>query len=256
MKKKRMIFSLLFDDGNFILSRNFNRQSVGDLNWLDKNYNFNNISKYIDEMIILNISNNRSSSNKKKFIFSIKYLSQKCFMPVSAGGGIRSINDAKELLNSGADKIILNTEITNMKLVKKLALDFGRQCIVGSLDFKKMSKLNYSIYIKNGSQKVNSTTKQYIKKINQKYVGELFINSIDKDGTGTGLDFDILNYFKNNEIPIIFQGGVGNASHFVEGLSNKQIDAVSTANLLNFIGDGIKHARSKILKKNINIPLR
>jgi len=256
MIKKRMIFTLLFDEGNFILSRNFSRQSIGDLNWLDKNYNFSNIYKYIDEMVILNVSNNRNKANKKKFIFSIKYLSENCFMPISAGGGISSLEDAKEILENGADKIIINSNLVKGNLTKKLAYEFGRQCIVGSLDFKKIDKKKYAIFINNGKDKIKNVIDDYIQKIDPKLVGELLVNSIDKDGTGTGLDFGILKYFNKNKIPLIFQGGVGNSKHFIEGLNNKNIRAVSTANLLNFVDDGIKQARIKILQKKINIPSR
>lgn len=251
-----MIFTLLFDEGNFVLSRNFSRQSIGDLHWLDKNYNFSNIYKYIDEMVILNVSNNRTKSNKKKFIFSIKYLSENCFMPISAGGGIDSLEEAKEMLENGADKIIINSNLIKGNLIKKLAHAFGRQCVVGSLDFKKINKEKHAIFINNGQNRIKNLINDYIKKIDPKLVGELLINSMDKDGTGTGLDFKILKYFKKNKIPLIFQGGVGNSKHFIEGLKNKNIQAVSTANLLNFVDDGIKQARIKILQQKINIPSR
>ena len=93
------------EDGDFVLSRNFNRQKIGDNKWLDINYNFSSIHRYIDEMIILNISNlSKNDKNKKNFISSFKKISKNCFVPITAGGGISSIKDAKELLDNGADK--------------------------------------------------------------------------------------------------------------------------------------------------------
>ena len=149
-----MIFTLLYDDGNFVLSRNFNRQKIGDNKWLDVNYNFSSIHKYIDEMIILNISDSRNDINKKNFINSLREISKNCFVPITAGGGITSIKDARELLDNGADKIAINTKLYDKNFIKKLALKFGRQCIVGSIDFKKKEKKDYFIFSNNGKKKV------------------------------------------------------------------------------------------------------
>ena len=251
-----MIFTLLYDDGNFVLSRNFNRQKIGDNKWLDINYNFGSIHRYIDELILLNISNVRDKLNKKNFIKSLKDISKNCFVPITAGGGIVSIKDAKELLDNGADKISINTKLYDKNFIKKLAQKFGRQCIVGSLDFKKDEKKKYNLLINNGKKKIDTSIKNYIKHMESKIIGEILLNSIDKDGTGNGLDFEILKFFKDVKIPIIFQGGVGNSKHFAEGLKNKNIQAVSTANILNFIDEGLKYAREQILQQRINIPVR
>ena len=109
MLKKRVIFTLLYCDGSYMLSRNFRLQKVGDLHWLKENYNFSQISFFIDELIVINIS--RSHNNQKSFLLDLEKLSKDCFLPISAGGGIRSPNTAKDLFNSGADKILLNTAI-------------------------------------------------------------------------------------------------------------------------------------------------
>lgn len=256
MIKKRMIFTLLYDDGDFVLSRNFNRQKIGDNKWLDINYNFSSIHRYIDEMIILNISNLRNDKNKKNFINCLRKISKNCFVPITSGGGISSIKDAKDLLDNGADKIAINTKLYKKDFIKKLALKFGRQCIVGSIDFKKNEKKKYSIFLNNGKRKLNISIKKFSEDLDSRFIGEMLINSIDKDGTGTGLDFEVLHYFKKTRIPIIFQGGVGNSKHFIEGLKNKDIQAVSTANILNFIDDGLKYAREQIMKQKVNLPVR
>ena len=102
MLNKRIIFTLIYENGFFMLSRNFRLQRVGNLNWLQRNYNFKNISFSIDELIILDVT--REDRNIYKFSEDIKLLTEGCFIPIVAGGGVRSIEDAHLLLNSGADQ--------------------------------------------------------------------------------------------------------------------------------------------------------
>ena len=117
MLKKRIIFTLLFCENYFVLSRNFNLQKVGDLQWLEKNYNFKETAKFIDELIILNIS---EKIIIKKFTNIFKKISANVFVPISAGG-IDSIEMVSELMNSGADKVVINTALEkDNKLITKI----------------------------------------------------------------------------------------------------------------------------------------
>ena len=160
MLKKRLIFTLLYDSGYFSLSRNFRLQRVGDLKWLKENYNFEYISRYIDELIVIDVS--KEKREIKKFSNILKELTEKIFVPISSGGGIRKLEHAKILLDSGADKVIINTSIfKDIDLIKNLASEFGRQCIVGSLDIKK-----------NLSQVLQVTKKCY--NINDILIGSIF----------------------------------------------------------------------------------
>jgi cyclase len=124
MLKSRLIFTLLYNNGNFSVSRNFNLQSVGDLNWLKENYDFESIARSVDELIILNVS--RSDENKSQFYKCIEDLSLFSFMPIAVGGRIRSIEDANILFNSGADKLVLNTSyFTAPNFIEKLIKIYG-----------------------------------------------------------------------------------------------------------------------------------
>jgi cyclase len=137
--KKRIIFSLLYDDGNFVLSRNFRRQIVGDLDWLKRNYDFSSISFYIDELIVLDIT--KGTKNSKHFLKTLESIAESCFAPISSGGGINSLSDAKNFLNSGADKIIINSLVhKDIQTTENLSIKFGQQCITLSLDIKKLEK--------------------------------------------------------------------------------------------------------------------
>ena len=122
-----MIFTLLYADGFFMLSRNFRLQKVGDLQWLKKNYNFSKISFSIDELIILDVS--REERDEESFLDIINSLTEECFIPIAAGGGINSLEQARQRLYSGADKIVINSLIaSDQELIHeqdKLVGDYG-----------------------------------------------------------------------------------------------------------------------------------
>ena len=107
MLKKRVIFTLLYDNGSFMLSRNFRLQKVGDLQWLKKNYNFSKLAFSIDELVLLDVT--RTKKDHKKFINHVRTLSEVCFIPIAAGCGIRDVELAHSLVNNGADKIVINS---------------------------------------------------------------------------------------------------------------------------------------------------
>ena len=251
MLKKRIIFSLLYCDGYFVQSRNFNIQKVGDVKWLEKNYDFKNISYYIDELIVLDIS---PKKNLDIFLKNLNIILKFCFIPISVGGGIDSFSKAKKILRNGADKIVINSNL-NSKLLNEISTTYGQQSIIASIDFKKKID-EYRIFINNSTKELKINMNKFLKKINNFPVGEIMLNSIDRDGTGNGLDFSILEFLpKKINKSVIISGGCGNAKHIFEGINKKNIDAVSTANLLNFVGDGLKLARDEILEQKDNLPV-
>ena len=236
-----------------MLSRNFRLQKVGNIDWLKKNYNFSHISFFIDELIVFDVS--RKERNIEKFSRVLNALTDGCFVPITAGGGIKKLDDAKSLLRSGADKISINTSLfSNLTLAKELVSNFGKQCVVGSIDLKKMGDGSYKIWTESGSKLINQNIPSLLSKLEKDCIGEIYINSINQDGTGQGYDLNILDNIPNNmNIPLILAGGVGNASHLLEGLKDKRVDGVATAHLFNFIGDGLKKARQNIINKDIEL---
>ena len=253
MLKKRIIFTLLFNEGEFVLSRNFTLQKVGNSEWLEKNYNFKQISRYIDELIILNVS---SIKNIKKFCKIAQRVIHHCFVPISFGGGVKTVKDAEILFKAGADKIVINSLIdTNPKIINKMAKIFGSQSIILSIDFKKEMD-GYSIWTKDGKIKNKKNISSYLNFISELNFGELYLNSMDRDGTGFGYELEILKYIPDNFTrPVIMSGGAGNSHHFLDALKKKQVDAVATANLFNFIGDGLKIARENLINSFLKFPL-
>ena len=250
MLKKRIIFTLHYENGVFNLSRNFRLQKIGDIDWLLKNYNFIKIAESIDELIIIDVS--REKRNNQEFLNTVSEISKNIFVPVCLGGGIRTLEYAKKLFESGADKIILNTSLfVNPSLIDEISQTFGAQAIIGHVDFKKRGK-DYFIYTHNGEKEFSQLDSIYFEKLLSLNFGELLLHSMDKDGTGMNFDFDILQFLpKNNPKPLIFSGGAGNYHHLQEGLTKDEIDAVSTANLLNFVGEGLINARKVMLRNDL-----
>jgi len=237
-----------------MLSRNFRLQKIGDLKWLETNYGFSEVGYSIDELIVLDVS--RTPRDRQAFCETLKALTFDCFAPIAAGGAVNSVKEAHDLLRSGADKVVVNTALhTNPDLISKLASEFGRQCIVASLDCKYLDN-TYRLVTNNGSETIDLELPQFLAEISSLPVGEIYLNSVDRDGTGNGYDFKLLECLpKSIEVPVILAGGVGNSKHLAEGLSDHRVDAVATANLLNFMGNGLALARAELINANFDIPV-
>ena len=252
MLRKRIIFSLIYSDGYFNQSRNFRLQKVGNEVWLENNYKFSKIANSIDELVIINAS--KSFKDIQRFSETITKIVENVFIPICAGGGIKSISDAELLFKSGADKILLNSVLfENPNLVLDLVKIYGSQSIVASIDYK-IQEEGLLVYINDGETKISLDLISYIEKIQSLGVGEIYLNSIDKDGTGFGYDFNTINNIMSKiKVPLIIAGGAGNEAHLINGLEINHVNAVATANLFNFIGDGLPNARKKILNRGLNI---
>jgi len=238
-----------------MLSRNFRLQKVGDLSWLKNNYDFSHISYSIDELVVLDVS--RGTRDLNMFTEALRTLSQGCFVPIAAGGGVNSVETAFKLLRSGADKIIVNTPLyDDSNLLRSLSEEFGQQCVVGSVDVKMGPENSYSCWSNCGQSEVTGNAAELLKKIFDKPIGEVYINSMDRDGTGQGLDLGLLDLLPQNVgKPVILAGGVGNADHLADGFNDERVDAVATANLFNFVGSGLRDARQCLISMGIVLPL-
>jgi cyclase len=250
--RKRIIFALIYSQHVFNQSRNFRLQKVGDLNWLEKNYRFREIAFSLDELIILNA--NRGDKQMAQFASMISKLVNDVFVPIAAGGGIRSFADAELLFNNGADKIILNSALYETPaLANDIAKVYGSQSIVAAIDYK-LNDGRPQVYIHDGSQKIEEPLENYIDRISALNIGEIYLNSIDQDGTGFGYDMQTVERMAEKiRCPLIIAGGAGNESHLSEGLALQGVNAVATANLFNFVGNGLPVARKKLLASGENI---
>ena len=253
MNFKRIIYALLYCEGEFYLSRNFSLQRVGDLNWLKNNFGFGETCDFIDELMIINVTRNPNVQDSNKFFEDINKLREKIFVPITLGGGIRNFNDAKKCFDEGADKILINyLAHKDIKTCEKISDIYGEQALSIMVDYRRENK-NINTYIKNGKI-YSKTLKEFIESVAKIKFGELILNSIDKDGTASGLDTYIFKEIpKNLENPILLMGGAGKPEHFTEVLYIEKISGVITANLFNFLGKGLEEARNFSIDKKVRL---
>ena len=192
--------------------------------------------KYVDEIIFLDISAARES-NGPNFQF-ISEIASECFIPFCYGGGIRTIQDAKKLFNIGVEKVSVNSAaLENPGLIKELAEQFGSQSVVAAMDIKKNWFGNYMVMKSQGKFKTSYKALEYAEMMQNLGAGELFVNSIDSDGTMEGFDLDILKELSDNvSIPVIACGGAGSLEHIKKVLEYTGISAVAAGSLFIFKG--------------------
>tara|TARA_B100000242_G_scaffold212674_1_gene154797 strand:- start:618 stop:1394 length:777 start_codon:yes stop_codon:yes gene_type:complete len=254
MYNKRITFSLLYSKGYFHLSRNFRLQKVGDLNWLKENYRFNETCQYIDELIFILVTENPEKNEIKQFLESVNEARKKIFAPIILGGAIRNLSNVKSYFDNGADKIIINTKADDQKFLEQISNLYGSQAISIMLDYKIDKKEHaYDVYAECGKFRKKNDLFKTIKNLDQSHYGELILHSIDKDGTGDGHDLTLLKNLSSIKKPILLMGGAGKPEHIVNSLKNDLISGIVTANLFNFIGNGLKNTRELAISQNVNV---
>jgi cyclase len=249
MLKKRVIFVLFYQDGNFCLSRNFTLQRVGNVEWLLEKFQFLSIGDFIDELIILNVSRDRgSTSSFLQLEKDVTVLMAKIFVPLTLGGGIRKIGDVSRYFQLGADKVSLNWAVGNSpQLISEVSGVYGSQAVVVSLDVRQMPE-GFTVFLDNGENAFGSLL-ETSRRAEDFGAGELLITSIDRDGTGFGLDIGMLCELQDIGIPIIGAGGAGKPAHFLEALALDNISGIATGNLFNFMGKGFSELRYELCQK-------
>ncbi len=250
MLKKRLIFTLLYSDGGYMLSRNFRLQAVGDLKWLRENYDFDAIAQSIDELVVLDVT--RGERDLTAFSEHLRQLSGDYFLPIAAGGGLRTLEDGYRLLGANADKLVINSALVdNPALVNALARTFGSQCVVASIDCRRIGA-GYRVFVHNGEIDSGLDLVAAVSRAADLGAGEIYLTSIDKDGSGFGYDEDLMTQLgRITCLPVILSGGVGRYQHFCDGLAIDGVTGASTANIYNFIVGGLARARSHIATRGI-----
>lgn len=254
MLKKRLIFTLLYDNGYFMLSRNFRLQRVGDFSWLVKNYDFARTATAIDELVILNVQRDRRSD--PDFIRHLQQLCDLCFVPITAGGGIRDFDSGAELLSNGADKVLINTVASaNPRVVFEIAETFGQQSIVLGIDLQRFEGTFRPLVDCGRETPTYSSISDYLEELTMLPVGEWYVNSVDRDGTGLGFDTDLLEILPTTRRqPLILAGGASKPEHFQQVFNDPRVSALATAHLFNFIGDGLLKVRNVLLNDGFDLP--
>ncbi|MBB1287122.1 imidazole glycerol phosphate synthase subunit HisF [Flavisolibacter sp. BT320] len=206
----------------------------------------------IDEIIYLDISASRKQQGPD--YEQIKMASQKCFVPLTVGGGITNIDEIKELMHCGADKISLNqSAIRQPSLIKEAAHIFGDQCVVVSIDAVRTND-GYRVFDYINHQTLNETPAAFAQKAQELGAGEIFINSVDQDGSYAGFDLELINSVcEVLSVPVICCGGARNASDFVTVLQQTKASGACAANFFHFTENSVNISKAHISKV---IPIR
>jgi len=205
-----------------------------------------------DEICFLDIT--ASNENRDIIYDVVKKTSKKCFVPLTVGGGVRSVGDISKLLNCGADKVSINTAaVKNAEVVVDSSKKFGSQCIVVAIDAKKNGD-KWEVFTHGGRNNTEIDAVEFAKKMEDSGAGELLVTSMDRDGTQIGFDINLTYKISSNvNIPVIASGGVGNLDHLVDGIKLGNASAVLAASIFHYGKYSVKEAKEYLDSKGIPV---
>lgn len=251
MLAKRVIPCLDVHDGQVTRGVQFGRaeegglRNVGDPVELAMRYN----EQGADEMVFFDIT--ASAHGRSTMVDVIERSASECFMPLTVGGGIREMEDMSVMLRAGADKVSINSAaLSNPDLIGKGAEKFGSQCIVVSIDCKKVADGRWEVFSHGGRKPTGKETIEWATEVVKRGAGEIVLNSIDADGTKAGFDIEITRQVSQSvHVPVVASGGAGSLEHMAEVLLEGKADAVLAASIFHFgeytVGDVKKHMADK-----------
>ena len=249
MLKKRIIPCLDVKNGRVVKGINFiDLKDAGDPIEQAKIYSDGGA----DEICFLDIT--ASNENRDIIYEVVKKTSKKCFVPLTVGGGIKSVEDINKLLNSGADKVSINTAaVQSSELVIESSKKFGSQCIVIAIDARHNGN-KWEVVTHGGRNRTGIDVLEFAKKMEDSGAGELLVTSMDRDGTQTGYDIELMLKISSTvNIPLIASGGVGNLDHLVDGIKFGNASAVLAASIFHYGKYSVKEAKEYLDSKGIPV---
>jgi cyclase len=210
-----------------------------------------------DELCFLDIT--ASHENRDNIFHVVEQTAERCFMPLTVGGGVRTVEDIGRLLNAGADKVSINTAaVKNRQFVKEASEKFGAQCIVVAIDAKRVSKAGepnrWEIFTHGGRTPTGIDAVQFARDVTALGAGEILLTSMDRDGTKAGFDLELTRAISDAvTIPVIASGGVGNLDHLVEGITQGHASAVLAASIFHFGTYSISEAKRYMAEAGIAV---
>lgn len=261
MIKRRLIPVLYIKNGLIVRSEGFSyHQNIGNVVTEAKRYN----EWDVDELIYIDISREKYYDLRRDDLYVksadsigtiINQISGVCFMPLTFGGGIRTMDDVSHRIRNGADKIILNTgAFENPKLITQTAEKFGSQAVVISVDYKIIDNQPI-VFTKFGQNNTNKSVLNWIKECENLGAGEIFINSIDRDGKANGYDIKTISKIvASTKLPVIACGGAGSPEDFVDLAKKTSVSAIAAGNIFHFTE--LSYPRAKILLKQNKLNFR
>ena len=248
---KRIIPCLDVNDGRVVKGINFvELKDAGDPVEIAKSYN----EQGADELTFLDIT--ASSDNRGLLFDIIEKVANQIFIPLTVGGGVRNCDDIRNLLNSGADKVGINTSaILNPNFVSESSSRFGSQAIVVAIDAKKVDD-HYEVFTHGGRNSTGINAIEWARKMADFGAGELLITSMDRDGTKEGFDNNLMKFISETvDIPIIASGGAGSLRHLVDGVKDGEADAVLAASIFHYGEYTIQEAKNYMYEHGIEMRL-
>ncbi len=251
MLKTRIIPCLDVKDGRVVKGVNFMElRDAGDPVEQAKLYD----TQGADELCFLDIT--ASSDNRGILYDVISRVAEQCFMPLTVGGGVRSLEDIRKLLLAGADKVSINTEaVKRPEFVGEAAAKFGSQCIVVAIDAKQVASGKFEIFTHGGRNATGLNAVEWAKKMAALGAGEILLTSMDRDGTKQGINLELTRAVADAVgVPVIASGGIGSLQHFVDAVKEGKADAVLAASVFHFGTFTIRQVKEAL--SNAFIPVR
>ncbi|MBP9733175.1 MAG: imidazole glycerol phosphate synthase subunit HisF [Candidatus Omnitrophica bacterium] len=205
-----------------------------------------------DELVFLDIT---ASSDARPILMDVvRRTAEKVFMPLTVGGGVRSVQDVRDLLLAGADKVSMNTAaVEDPDLIRRSAERFGSQCVVVAVDAKRDGE-GWKVYTHGGRTRTDKDVVEWALEVQRLGAGEILLTSMDKDGTKSGFDLELTRAVSDAvEIPVIASGGVGSLEHLAEGLTSGHADAVLAASIFHFREHTIQEAKGFLKGRGIAV---
>jgi cyclase len=185
----------------------------------------------------------------------IRAAAQDIFIPMTVGGGVRSIADVNEILRAGADKVAVNTAaVENPKLITEIAKNFGRQCMVISIEAKQIEKNKWEVYTNNGRERTGLDVVEWAERAVEMGAGEILLTSVDRDGTRKGFDVELIKAISSRiEVPVIASGGMGKPEDLLHAVNEGGADAVAMADILHYKRSEIGDIRALALRSGLKV---
>ncbi len=231
MVKTRIIPTLLYKNFTLVKGVQFDSwRRVGSLMQAVKVYNM----REVDELVFLDIA--ATLENRPPDFSLVDDFADECFMPLAVGGGIKTVVDIRRLLQYGADKVVINSAaFLTPNIIRDAAGKFGSQCIMVSIDAKKISTGKYAVFIRSGTELTSIEPTEFAKQVEAMGAGEILLTSIDRDGTMQGYDIELIRSVTGAvSIPVIASGGAGNCEHTFEALAKGGSSAIAAASIFHF----------------------
>jgi len=223
----------------------------------DYRYTSNFIDTWsVDEIVALDVTRS-GEGDRENFYQIIRQLAHDCFVPLSVGGGIRSLEDVRNYLSLGADKVVINSAaLQNPEFISEVSRLYGSQCVMVSIDVKRHDDGAYEVFSDFGAIATGHTPVQWSQQVEEYGAGEILLTSIDRDGWLQGYDLDLCRSVADSvSVPVVILGGAGNWKHMFDGFDKGHASAVCTQNIYHFTESSILSAKQFLHKKGVPVRL-